>query len=504
MESQLRYNILGNCNQYQESPLDAEASLLLLLGLILFVNIGINVTTMMWHRLQNALDKMISWTNKKSEPTKPPESCPKDHPAKAQDLHIHCSLDPVEVKLAQSTSFSSFHHLQNLSCQRHCRPPRHRSRRHHHHHHHRRPHHRSPRRTCPHHRPCSHQPKQFPQNGSVFHSKQHCYRRLHAPSSNGEDLQVYLEEDDLSYPRPKKPQRPWGGLCKRLDLASNMELWGRSGGILASLPPPSLYLSPELRLMPKRVEAKSELRLQTYRPHSSQSHIWENVEAEQCTLPPPPPRRLPLNSSCAPGMHSPYPSRGHLMYDSWHQRRHCQQSSEVPCALVPRGSRPETREHHSPHSHRRSLPSAIYCQPNRSPHSSMAHLSHNSRETHDGRRRAAEWAEALPARHPLTTSTSLSVLNEIPCQRGSVPNSVMPPHSSQPSPEVQTAEPPTPAPTFVPLSRSPGDKANHQVYDSLELKRQVQESRARANSLPSPSTLASRPSLQRSRNMKHN
>lgn len=45
MEYQLPYDILGKCSDDQESPLDAEASILLLLALILFVNIGINLTT---------------------------------------------------------------------------------------------------------------------------------------------------------------------------------------------------------------------------------------------------------------------------------------------------------------------------------------------------------------------------------------------------------------------------------------------------------------------------
>lgn len=45
MENQLWYDNLGCCNQYQENPLDAEDFLLLLLGLMVLVNIGINVAT---------------------------------------------------------------------------------------------------------------------------------------------------------------------------------------------------------------------------------------------------------------------------------------------------------------------------------------------------------------------------------------------------------------------------------------------------------------------------
>lgn len=114
-------NTLGNCNQYQENPQDAEDFLLLLLGLIILVNIGINLTTVVsggcgsslgvtraeggselqfvtpsarailmgrgvggllmeslvftptlphpqiWHVLQSVLDKMIHWINQKSK-----------------------------------------------------------------------------------------------------------------------------------------------------------------------------------------------------------------------------------------------------------------------------------------------------------------------------------------------------------------------------------------------------------------------------------------------------
>ncbi|KAI2581085.1 SPEM family member 2 [Homo sapiens] len=68
MENQLWHNTVRCCNQYQESPHDAEDILLLLLGLIVLVNIGINVATMMWHGLQNALDKMIDWATQKRGP----------------------------------------------------------------------------------------------------------------------------------------------------------------------------------------------------------------------------------------------------------------------------------------------------------------------------------------------------------------------------------------------------------------------------------------------------
>ncbi|XP_059236327.1 uncharacterized protein SPEM2 isoform X2 [Mustela nigripes] len=507
MENQLWYDNVGCCNQYQEHPQDPEDVLLLLVGLVILVNIAINVVTMMWHGLQNVLDKMISWTNQKNETSQPCESPTKDPPAKPQDVHVHCTLEPMEVKLARPVCYpsSSYHHLRSSRSCRHRRPRRHRHRprsrgprqrhghghRHHHHHHH---------------NSCSHQwglknQKHLCHNRSAFlsHHQGRKMSQLRVVPSFGGDLDSYLEEEDLAFPHPKYPRGGWGGLYPQRGLPSNVGLWGRRGGILASLPPPSLYLSPELRRMPKRVEAKSELRLQSCGPHCSQSRVWGSMEVEQWASPPPPLRRLPPNPSWVPAGFSPYPSSGQLLYDSWDQRRRGLEGSEPPPTLVPRGSRPEAREHCSPQAHRRSVPGHTYSQPSRSPHPSTGHLSYNAREPHEVRRRAAEWAEALPARHPLTTSTSLTMLGETTYQRAPAPCSALLPHSSQPLPEAQVPEPPQPQPTFLPLSRNPGGTASCQVYDSLELKRQVQESRARANSLPPPSASASRPSLHRSR-----
>ncbi|XP_004685153.1 PREDICTED: uncharacterized protein C17orf74 homolog [Condylura cristata] len=493
MEYQLGYDTLGCCNQHQEGPQDAEDFLFLLLGLIILVNIGINMATAMWNGLQNALDKIISWINQKNEVPQASASPPKDPPA--QDVHIHCSLDPVEVKLARPTRCcsSNHHHRKRRSPYHQFKRSRRRPYRPHRHHHH---------------HPCNQQrqknPRQFPNNSPVFCSQNHNHKMSQLqpmPSFDQEDPDSYLEEeDDLSFPHPKYPQGRWGGgVYQQVGLPSSLGLWGRQGGILASLPPPSLYLSPELRRMPKRVEAKSELRLQSYRPPCSQSHIWSNVEAEEWVSPPPP-RRLTPNSCGVSGGYNPYPSRGQLPCDSWDQRRRTIDSSEPPYALARRGSRPEAREHCSPQPHRRSFQGHVYSQPNA--HQSTGHLNYSSRDAHEVRRRTAEWQEVLPTRHPLTTTTSLTMLGEPAYQRCPANCSALVPRCPQPLPEVQAADPAPPLPTFMPLSRNPGGNANCQVYDSVELKRQVQESRARANSLPPPSTSASRPSLHRTGNGK--
>ncbi|KAF3813506.1 uncharacterized protein SPEM2 [Mirounga leonina] len=487
MENQLWYDNVGCCNQHQEHLQDPEDILLLLLGLVVLVNIGINVVTVMWHGLQNALDKMLCWINQKSETLQAREGSTKDPPAKARDVHIHCTLEPVEVKLARPTCYpsSSCHRLGN-PCPRRRRPRR-----------------RGPHQRLSHRRPCSHQwglknQRHFPHNPSAFRSPRRGRKMSQLPGVSPfdqEDLDSDVEqEEDLAFPLPKYPRGGWGRLYPQMGLPSSLGLWGRQGGILARLPPPSLYLSPELRRMPKRVEAKSELRLQSYGPHCSQSRIWGTMEAEQWASSLPALRRLPPNPSWVPAGYDPYPSSGQLLYDSWDQRWRGLEGSEPPPTLVSRGS---------PQAHPRNLPGHghghAYSQPTRSPHPSTGHLSYSPREPHEVRRRAAEWAEALPARHPLTASTSLTMLGETSYQRAPAPSSALLPHSNQPLPEVQAPEVPQPQPTFLPLSRNPGGTAGYQVYDSLELKRQVQESRARATSLPPPSTSASRPAVLRSR-----
>ncbi|XP_030656634.1 uncharacterized protein SPEM2 [Nomascus leucogenys] len=503
MENQLWHNTLGCCNPYQESPHDAEDILFLLLGLIVLVNIGINVATMMWHGLQNALDELIDWATQKNE-IQASESPPSGPPDKAQDIHIHCILDPVQVKMSQPTQYSSFscHHFSNHHSSSLLRCLHHRRRRHHH---------RRCRRRC-----CNHQQqpqnyRQIPHSRTVFrnpHRSQKMSQLHRVPFFDQEDPDSYLEEEDkLPFPYPKYPRRGWGGFYQRAGLPSNVGLWGHQGGILASLPPPSLHLSPELRCMPKRVEAKSELRLQSYGRHGSQSRLWGNVEAKQWASSPPPPRRLPPNPCWVPVGHSPYPSVGWILYDSWDQRHRGMEGFECPPALVSRNAQPEAqgcREHHSSQSHQQSLLGHTYSQSRRSPHPSAEPLGYSSQDPHEVRRRTADWAEALPAWRPLTTSASLTVLGEASHQRTPAPSSVRVPRSSQPRPKVQAADPAPPPTMFVPLSRNPGGNASYQVYDSLELKRQVQESRARSNSLPPASTSTSRPSLHRSQTGKLN
>ncbi|TKC33527.1 hypothetical protein EI555_012807, partial [Monodon monoceros] len=150
----------------------------------------------------------------------------------------------------------------------------------------------------------------------------------------------------------------------------------------------------------------------------------------------------------------------------------------------------------------RSLPSCAHSQPNCSPHPSTGHLNY-SRDPHEMRRPAAELAEILPVKRALATSASLTVLAEASDQRAPAPSSALLLRPSHLLPDVQATEHPPPPPTFMPLSRNPGGNANYQVYDSLVLKRQPQESQARANLLL-PSTSASRPSLHGSQTGKMN
>ncbi|XP_055450283.1 uncharacterized protein SPEM2 [Psammomys obesus] len=505
MQNQLWQGPLGCSNQYQESPQDAEDTLFLLLGLIIIVNISINVTTMMWHGLQNALDKMLSWMKQKNE-VHVAQCPPKAAPANTQDVHIHCVLDPVQVKMARPTRyFSSSHH--SLPKRRSNR----RNRRRRHSRHHQRRH--SFQRQGHHDHPDHHDHQPGRQSRKLSHSFRAPFfeqaqrrRKSSVRPTPFFDLERRdsLPEDDQPCPHSKYPRRGWGSFCSPVGLASKAGLWGRQGGILASFPLPSLYLSPELRRLPKRVEAKSELRLQAFGPRYSQSRSWGPAEAEPWASSPPPPRRLLPNPSWLTVGHSPFSSGGHIPHDAWEPRRRGTEGPEPP-ALVPRTARPEVagfREHSSAQAHRPSLASYAHSQANQSPPQSIGHVGYASRESHE-RRRPSDWTEVFPSRHPLTTSTSLTTLGEASYQRAPAAGSGLAmPHSSQPLPDLQASDP-TPSPTsFVPLSRNPGGNASYQVYDSLELKRQVQETRGRSSSLPPPSTSASRPSLHRGRTCK--
>nr|XP_004669226.2 uncharacterized protein SPEM2 [Jaculus jaculus] len=477
MENQLWQDTLGCHIQYQESPQEAEDILFLLLGLIILVNISVNMATVMWHGLQNALDKMVCWINKKIEGQASDGSL-KDAAAKAQDIHIHCTLDPVQVKMARPTrcSSSSCYYLRKCRRRRRRRRPR----------------------GCQ-------DPQQSPWSRRPLALGPKPQRRElppPAPFFDLEDRDSSPPEDDLLVPPPKCPQRACDGLCKPVALASGVGLWGRQGGILASFPLPSLYLSPELRRLPKRVEAKSELRLQTFAPHCPQPPTLGNVEADQWASSPLPPRRLLPNPSWVAAGLGPCPPGGHVLHEASEQRRRGGPGPEPPVAFVSRHSRSEAqgyREHSSPQSQGRSILGYTHSQPNRTPPQSTGPLGYSSRDSHEARHRTADWAEVIMStRHPLATSTSLTALAEASYQRAPAASSGLLLHSPQPSPETQ-ADPTPPPSAFVPLSRSPGGAASYQVYDSLELKRQVQESKGRASSLPPPSASASRPSLHRSR-----
>ncbi|XP_013377479.1 PREDICTED: uncharacterized protein C17orf74 homolog isoform X2 [Chinchilla lanigera] len=184
MENQLWHDIFGCGNQYQESPQDAEDILFLLLGLIILVNISINMATVMWNGLQNALDKMIYWINQKNE-VQASECSPKEPPAKTQDIHIHCTLDPVQVKMARPTRYysSSCHGLLNCHSCRRCRRYQQQ-------------------------KPQNH--KQFPKSCRIFHNQAYGYKTSQprpVPFFDLEDRDSYPEDlEDLSSPILKYPR----------------------------------------------------------------------------------------------------------------------------------------------------------------------------------------------------------------------------------------------------------------------------------------------------------
>ncbi|XP_004638459.1 spermatid maturation protein 1 [Octodon degus] len=77
---------------------DVGNSILLLLGLIICINIGINVVTLLWSRLRVILRQMFhiiceKETAKSSSPEKPTQ--PKKHSSPA--VHLRCTMDPVKM-----------------------------------------------------------------------------------------------------------------------------------------------------------------------------------------------------------------------------------------------------------------------------------------------------------------------------------------------------------------------------------------------------------------------
>ncbi|KAK1331620.1 hypothetical protein QTO34_009578 [Cnephaeus nilssonii] len=487
---------------------DLGNSILLLLGLIICMNIGINMVTLLWRRLRFFLHQMFcsivseKEASKSSSPRKKTQHPKQSSPA----VHLRCTMDPV--KMTEKPP-----HQHTAICSHHWDHPADWD---------------GFQSTQGFWDPWAQDTAGLPAQGIRFQQAVEG-RPLKREMRSEMSLEAYvypvnppppahtpppirgpavvpdiprrhpsrhLVYDALdTFPRPLGctapiclcPGEVWFPLnpCPGI-LQQRMRNWGHSQGLISISIFAHDWTSPSQRQNPSKVEIKGTLAMQSCRlvkPTSRTQRGWDPGQlAASLHLPVP---------RAAPHAQAPHQSRGQLPYDPWDQRRRGLEASEPPSALMARSSRPEAREYCSPQSHRRSLPGHAY---SRSPYPSTGHLSYTPRDPHEVRRRAAEWAEALPTQHPLTTTTSLTVLGEVSYQRALAP--------SQPLPEAQTPEPPPT--TFMPLSRSPGGNASYQVYDSLELKRQVQENRARANSLPPPSTSASRPSLHRSRTGKLN
>ncbi|XP_072497307.1 uncharacterized protein SPEM2 isoform X2 [Notamacropus eugenii] len=254
--------------------------------------------------------------------------------------------------------------------------------------------------------------------------------------------------------------------------------------------PGSSSLSPQDLRPPKRVEAKSELRLETYyqsSPNSWPQNLKENIETGPLPTSPQFIHRFPPNPSWMPGTHNPLPSGGQVFYDGWEVRqriRDGKKGADVPRTLhsAPRSPEPQSYAENvaSKQSVRRTTVPLISAHiPLTRTHVSAGHLPFSSRDRPEIKRWDGEHRELLPHR---TTSFSRLPNHETQNHSGSAPNDNLIPEVSQPLSYVSTrvavrapAPDPGRAPAFIPLSRSPGGLTNYQMYDSQELKRQVQE-----------------------------
>ncbi|XP_051851784.1 uncharacterized protein SPEM2 isoform X6 [Antechinus flavipes] len=302
-----------------------------------------------------------------------------------------------------------------------------------------------------------------------------------------------------------QPKETWD-----TDLDDNKEAWNQQSnyqqttshpgnirhyrGYWSSYCPRGPNLSPQDQKAPRRVEAKSELRLKTYYqspPNSWPQNLKENTEPGPNPTSPQFRHRFPPNPSWMPGTYKPLPQSGQIFYDGWELRQRARDGgrgtsvSKTPQS-VPRS--PELQSYAENVVPRQSVRRAtVPLIPAHNPlnrtHVSAGHLPFSSRERSEIKRWDGEHREPLPPRITLGSSPSFTRLPIHETQNQcSAPNENLIPEVSQPLSYVSacvTARTPAPdpgrVPAFIPLSRNPGGFTNYQVYDSQELKRQIQE-----------------------------
>ncbi|KAM6174962.1 LOW QUALITY PROTEIN: spermatid maturation protein 1 [Erethizon dorsatum] len=107
-------------NPTTNSCQDVGNSILLLLGLIICINIGINVVTLLWSRVRVILRRMFhviceKETAKSSSPGKPTQPKKQSSPA----VHLRCTMDPVKMTVTPPPTRHHRHRASPLCCA-HC------------------------------------------------------------------------------------------------------------------------------------------------------------------------------------------------------------------------------------------------------------------------------------------------------------------------------------------------------------------------------------------------
>ncbi|XP_068960110.1 uncharacterized protein SPEM2-like [Petaurus breviceps papuanus] len=451
--------------------LDPVDLILLLLSLIILLNLGINVMILIWRSLKRSLHQTFDYFQAKGKVLKKPQPFIKK-PSGVPTLRIHCTLDPMVLNVAHPASNRHRCHRRHLGSGRGSYWGSRHSRRHHgrqchlHYHHH-------PRASLP----------PPPPPSPATSPTSFCHQ---------ETWDTDLEDNKEPWSQQSNYPQIW-------DKTSHPGNIRHYRGYWSSYYPGGSNLSPQDLKAPKRVEAKSELRLETYYqspPNSWPQNLKENMEPGPIPTSPQFTHRFPPNPSWIPGTHNTLPPGGQVFYDSWELRqtvRDGNKGSDVPKTpqCVPRSPEPQSYAENvilKQSARRTTVPLISAHTPLNRTHVSAGHLPFSSRDRPEIKRWDGEHGEPLPHQTSMGSSPLFSRLpnHEIQNHFSSAPSENQIPEVSQPLSYVSAHVPvrvPAPdpgrAPAFIPLRRSPGGLTSYQVYDSQELKRQIQEGHGR-------------------------
>ncbi|XP_043856299.1 uncharacterized protein SPEM2 [Dromiciops gliroides] len=453
--------------------LDTVDLILLLLTLIILLNLGINVMILIWSCLTRSFHRTCDFFQPKGKILKKPQPSIKKSTG-VPTLCIHCTLDPVALNVAHpATNRHRCHRQHSGICHGSYWESQQGSR-------HSRRHHGRQRLLQYHHYPgtsIAPPPPPLPATSPTSFCHQ-------------ETWDTDVEDNKEPWNQQSNYQQSWDPTCNPGNIRHYRGYW-------SSYYPSGPKPSPQDLRAPKRVEAKSELRLETYyqsSPNSWPQNLKENKEPGPIPTSPQLIHRFPPNPSWMPGTHNPLLPSGQIFYD-WEVKQRIRdgnKGTDVPKTPQsgPRSPEPQSyAENVVPRqSVRRTTVPLIsaHVSPLNRTHVSAGHLPFSSRDRPEIKRWNGEYGELLPPRTSIGSSPSFSRLpnQETQNHRGSAPNENLIPEVSQPLSYVSARVPVrVPAPdtgrayAFIPLSRSPGGLTNYQVYDSQELKRQIQEGR---------------------------